>query len=107
MEDGGREFVFSGPSGAVTVCLIPNPSDAALRQAKLLCDGDLTFEVSHHREAINARSRVLRGGEVVGERTVHLGPSDTGAFLGEELRLVGRDEIYEAALRRAVAILDL
>ncbi len=107
MEDGGREFVFSGPSGAVTVHLIPNPSDAALRQAKLLCDGDLTFEVSRHREAINARSRVLRGGEMIGERTVHLGPSDTGAFLGEELRLVGRDEIYEAALRRAVEILDL
>ena len=106
-EDGGREFAFSGPSGPVTVRLIPNPSDAALRQARLLCDGDLTLEVSRHREATEARSCVLRGGEVVGERTVHIGPSDTGAFLGEELRLVGRDEVYEAALRRAVEILDL
>ena len=106
-QDGEREFVFSGPSGAVTVCLTPNPSDAALRRARLLCDGGLTFEVSRHREATDARSCVLRGDEMVGERTVHLGPSDTGAFLGEELRLVGRDEVYEAALRRAVEILDL
>ncbi len=104
-EDGGRELVFSGPSGEVTVRLTPNTSDAALRRARLLCDGGLTFEVSRHREATDARSCVLRGDEIVGERTVHLGPSDVGAFLGEELRLVGRDEVYEAALRRAVEIL--
>ena len=106
-QDGGREISFSGPSGMVTVRLSPNPSDVALRQTRLSCDGGLAFEVSRHKQAAEARSCVLRGEEVVGERTVHLGPSDTGALLGEELRLVGRDEVYEATLRRAVEILDL
>ena len=106
-EDGGRELAFSGPSGPVTVRLAPNPSEAALRRARLVCDGGLTFEVSRHREAADARSCVLRGDCLVGERTVHLGPSGVGALLGEELRLVGRDEVYEAALRRAVEILNL
>ncbi len=106
-EDGGRELAFSGPSGPVAIHLTPNESDAALRRVRLRCDGELTFEVSRGREAKHARSAVLRGDEVIGERTVHLGPSDTGALLGEELRLVGRDEVYEAALRRAVEILGL
>lgn len=106
-DDGGRELAFSGPSGTVTILLTPNDSDAALRRVRLRCDDGLTFEVSRHREASDARSAVLRGDELVGERTVHLGPSDTGALLGEELRLVGRDEVYEAALRRAVEILGL
>lgn len=106
--DGGvRELTFSGPSGPVVVRLTPNESDAALRRVRLLCDDGLSFEVSRHRESTAARSCVLRGEELVGERTVHLGPSDTGALLGEELRLVGRDEVYEAALRRAVEILSL
>ncbi|QIN80545.1 hypothetical protein GBA65_20810 [Rubrobacter marinus] len=104
-ENGGRELVFSGPSGPVTVRLTPNESDAALRRVRIFCDDEYTFEVSRSRESTDARSAVLRGDEVVGERTVHLGPSDTGALLGEELRLVGRDEVYEAALRRAVEIL--
>ena len=106
-EGGGREISFSGPSGTVTVLLTPNDSDAALRRVRLLCDGGFSFEVSRHRESTDARSCVLRDGEPIGERTVHLGPSDTGALLGEELRLVGRDEVYEAALRRAVEILNL
>lgn len=107
MEDGGRELVFSGPSGAVAVRLVPNESEAALRRVRLVCDDGLTFQVSRSsREATAARSAVLRGDDVVGERTVHLGPNDTGALLGEELRLVGRDEVYEAALRRAVEALD-
>ena len=73
----------------------------------LVAVDDLSFEVSRHRESTDARSAVLRGDELVGERTVHLGPSDTGALLGEELRLVGPDETYEAALRRAVEVMDL
>ena len=102
---GGHDLVLSGPSGEITVHLAPNDSDAAMRTVRLHCDGDLTFEVSRHREASEARSRVLRGEEVIGERTVHLGSSDTGAFLGEELRLVGPDEVYEASLRCAVELL--
>ncbi|CAA9471519.1 MAG: hypothetical protein AVDCRST_MAG25-2084 [uncultured Rubrobacteraceae bacterium] len=106
-DEGGRELTFAGPSGTVTVLLTPNDSDAALRTVRLRCDDGLSFEVSRHRESTDARSTVLRGDEPVGERTVHLGPSDTGALLGEELRLVARDEIYEAALHRAVEILNL
>lgn len=107
MGEGGRELTFSGPSGTVAVLLIPNDSDAALRRVRLSCDDDLSFEVSRHKESTDARSAVMRDDKLVGERTVHLGPSDTGALLGEELRLVGQDEVYEAALRRAVEIMDL
>lgn len=102
----GREFRFDGPSGEVTVELAPNASEATLRRVRLYSE-DLTFQVSRHRERAYAHSTVMRGEELLGERTVHLGSSDPGVLLGEELRLLGRDEPYESALKRTVEILDL
>ena len=102
----GRELHFSGPSGAVIVSMASNTSDAALRRVRLYSE-ELSFQVSRYKERTDARCTVMRGDELLGERTVHLGPSDAGALLGEELRLLGRDEVYESALKRAVEILDL
>ena len=49
----------------------------------------------------------MRGEDLVAERTVHLGSFDLGVLVGEELRFRGCDEVYEAALRAAVEVLDL
>jgi hypothetical protein len=48
---------------------------------------------------------VMRGDRLVGERTVYLGSSNVGILLGEELKILGRDETYESALKRAVEML--
>jgi hypothetical protein len=66
-----------------------------------------SFQVSRHRELSDARATIMRGESLCGERTVHLGGFDLGVLLGEELQYRGRDELYEAALRMAVEILDL
>jgi hypothetical protein len=50
---------------------------------------------------------VMRGDELVAERTVHLGSFDLGVLVGEELRYRGRDEALEGSLRKVVEILDL
>ena len=102
----GRVFHLTGPSGDVTVELILNTLDAALHRVRLH-SRELTFQIqaSSHGEHIDARSTVMRGDEPVGERTVHLGSSDPSVLLGEELRLLGRDETYESALERSVALL--
>jgi hypothetical protein len=49
----------------------------------------------------------MRGDKRISERTVHLGSSDVGVLLGEELKLLGRDETYESSLERVVKMLDL
>jgi hypothetical protein len=106
-EAGGiREFAFSGPSGGVTVVLDPGSTDASLRRVRLYGE-DLTFQVSRHRELSEARSTVMRGGDLLGERTVHLGFFDQDVIFGEELRFRGRDESYAAALHAVVEMLDL
>ena len=106
-EAGGiREFAFIGPSGRVTVALDPGSGDASLRRVRLYGE-DLTFQVSRHRELSEARSTVMHGGDLLGERTVHLGFFDQDVILGEELRFRGRDESYAAALRTVVEMLDL
>ncbi|HZC19262.1 MAG TPA: hypothetical protein VE225_06100, partial [Rubrobacteraceae bacterium] len=102
----GRMFRFDGPLGDVTVELSPNAPDTAPRRIRLY-SGELTFriEASRHGEHTDACSTVLRDGEPIGERTVHLGSSEPGVLLGEELQLLGRDETYESALERAVEML--
>jgi glucose-6-phosphate dehydrogenase assembly protein OpcA len=104
--EGGRAFRFAGPSGDVTVELVSNASGVVVSRVCLYSE-ELTFQIqtSRHGEHTGARSTVTRGAEPVGERTVHLGSPDTGTLLGEELRLLGRDETYESALERAVALL--
>ncbi len=99
--EGARVFLFDGPSGEVTVELARSALEAAVR----LYSGDLTFHVSRYEA--RARSTVMRGEELIGERTVHLGSSDVNVFLGEEFRLLDRDVTYEAAVKRAVEMLDL
>jgi glucose-6-phosphate dehydrogenase assembly protein OpcA len=104
----GRAFRFTGPSGDVTVELATGPPDAALDRVCLF-SGKFTFQVqiSHRGDRNDACSTVMRGDELVGERTANLGSSGPGALLGEELGFPVRDEIYESALRRAVELLDL
>ncbi len=108
----GREVTFAGPSGEVVVSLSPASPDARFRRVRLRSD-EYTYEVARNRDLSEARSTVRRndGGdgpdEVLGEIAVHLGHFDLGVILGEELRFRGRDEVYEAALRAAVEILDL
>lgn len=103
--EGGHEVRFSGPPGEVTVELTSQPPDATLRRIRLHTD-DLSFQVSRHREAGDARSTVMRDGEIIGERTVHLGAFNLGVLVGEELQYRGHDTNYEAALRVATEILS-
>jgi glucose-6-phosphate dehydrogenase assembly protein OpcA len=102
----GREIRFAGPSGELTTELSPNSPDARLRRVRLYSD-EYSFQVSRHRDLSDVRTTVMRGDELIGELTVHLGSFDLGVLLGEELRYRGRDTIYETALRTAVQILDL
>ncbi len=102
--DNGRRAEFSGPSENITVTLSKDSPDARLRRIRLHSEG-LSFQVSRHRDRLDARATVMRNGELVGERTVQLGGFDLGVLLGEELRYRGRDTAYEAALKSAVEVL--
>jgi glucose-6-phosphate dehydrogenase assembly protein OpcA len=103
---GGQDIEFSGPSGEISVALSPDSPDARLRRIRLYSP-DYSFQVSRHRDLSDVRTTVMRGDELLAERTVHLGSFDLGVLVGEELRYRGRDEAYEGALRKAVEILDL
>jgi glucose-6-phosphate dehydrogenase assembly protein OpcA len=102
----GREVRFAGPSGEVSAGMSPTSPDARFRQVRLYSD-DYGFGVARSRDLSEARTTVTRNDELLAERTVHLGHFDLGVLLGEELRYRGRDELYEAALRLAVEMLDL
>ncbi len=103
---GGRVLRFDGPSGGVTVELYRDAPETALRRVRLYSE-ELSFQVSRYGERTDARSTVMRGEELLGERTVNLGTSGVDVLLGEELRFLESDRTHEAALRRAVALLDL
>jgi glucose-6-phosphate dehydrogenase assembly protein OpcA len=102
----GQNIEFTGPSGRISVVLSPDSPDARLRRIRLYSPG-YSFQVSRHRELSDVRTTVMRGDELVAERTVHLGSFDLGVLVGEELRYRGRDEAFEGSLRAAVEILDL
>jgi glucose-6-phosphate dehydrogenase assembly protein OpcA len=102
----GQNIEFSGPSGRISVVLSPDSPDARLRRIRLYSP-EYSFQVSRHRELSDVRTTVMRGDELVAERTVHLGSFDLGVLVGEELRYRGRDEALEGSLRAAVEILDL
>jgi glucose-6-phosphate dehydrogenase assembly protein OpcA len=102
--DEGRVFYFTGPSGDVTLELISSASGTALGHIRLFCE-EFAFQISRHEEHADIHATVMRGAQLVGERTVYLGPLDTGVLLGEELKIQGRDGTYEAALERAVEML--
>ena len=102
----GQNIEFSGPSGRIFVDLSPDSPDARLRRIRLYSP-EYSFQVSRHRELSDVRTTVMRGDELLAERTVHLGSFDLGVLVGEELRYRGRDEAYEGALGKAVEILDL
>ena len=105
--DGDCQKVeFASPSGDISVALSPDSPDARLRRIRLY-SSDYSYQVSRHRELSDVRTTVMRGDELLAERTVHLGSFDLGVLVGEELRYRGRDEAYEGALRAAVEILDL
>ena len=106
-ESADRQNIeFSGPSGRIIVILSPDSPDARLRRIRLYSP-EHSFQVSRHRELSDVRTTVMRGDELLAERTVHLGSFDLGVLVGEELRYRGRDEAYEGSLRKAVEILDL
>jgi glucose-6-phosphate dehydrogenase assembly protein OpcA len=102
----GQSIEFSGPSGRIFVDLSPDSPDARLRRIRLYSP-EHSFQVSRHRELSDVRTTVMRGDELLAERTVHLGSFDLGVLVGEELRYRGCDKAYEGALRAAVEILDL
>ena len=102
----GQKIEFSGTSGDISVVLSPDSPDARLRRIRLYSE-EYSFQVSRHRELSDVRTTVMRGDELIAERTVHLGAFDLGVLVGEELRYRGRDETYEGSLRAAVEILDL
>ena len=106
LEGNHRRVRFDGPSGEVVAHLSPDSPDARLRRVRLR-SADHSFQVSRHRERREVKTTVMRGDDLVAERTVHLGHFDLGVLVGEELQFRGCDEIYEAALRAAVEILDL
>lgn len=99
----GRKLHFLGPAGEIVVAMDPNAPDTKLRRVRLYSD-ELSFQVSRHKELREARSTVMRGDDLVAERTVHLGSFDLGVLIGEELRYRGRDEVYEAALLVAAEV---
>ena len=105
--DGDHRTVrFDAPSGEVSAHLSPDSPDARLRRVRLR-SADHSYQVSRHREHREVKTTVMRGEELVAERTVHLGSFDLGVLVGEELQFRGCDETYEAALRAAVEVLDL
>jgi glucose-6-phosphate dehydrogenase assembly protein OpcA len=105
--DGGARLIeFSGPSGNISVELSPDSPDARLRRIRLYSE-EYSFQVSRHRELSDVRTTVMRGEDLLAERTVHIGSFDLGVLVGEELRYRGHDEAYEAALGAAVEVLDL
>ncbi|HET7271797.1 MAG TPA: glucose-6-phosphate dehydrogenase assembly protein OpcA [Rubrobacter sp.] len=101
-----RLLEFSGPSGTISVDLSPDSPDARLRRIRLYSE-EYSFQVSRHRELSDVRTTVMRGEDLLAERTVHLGSFDLGVLVGEELNYRGHDEAYEGALRAAVEVLDL
>lgn len=100
-----RTFRFDGPSGELTVELHRDEPGISLRRVRLYSE-ELSFQVSRHGERAEVRSTVMRGEELLGERTVHLGLSGVGGLLGEELRFPGRDKTLESTLKRVVRMLD-
>ena len=102
----GQNLEFSGPSGDISVELSPDSPDARLRRIRLYSE-EYSFQVSRHRDLSDVRTTVMRGDDLLAERTVHIGSFDLGVLVGEELGYRGHDEAYEAALRTAVEILDL
>jgi glucose-6-phosphate dehydrogenase assembly protein OpcA len=101
----GRKFRFDGPSGEGAVELYRDDTEIPLRRVRLYSE-ELSFQVSRYGEHADARSTVMRGEELLGERTVHLGSSGVGDLLGEELRFLGRDETHESALKSVVQMLN-
>ncbi len=102
----GRRIEYSAPSGTVSVELSAGSPDARLRRIRLYSE-EHSFQVSRHRELSDVRSTVMRGDELLAERTVHLGSFDLGVLVGEELGYRGHDEAYERALAAAVETLCL
>jgi len=102
----GRRVEFSGSSGDISVELSPDSPDARLRRIRPY-SGEYSLQVSRHRALSDVRTTVMRGDDLLAERTVHIGSFDLGVLVGEELGYRGHDEAYEAALRTAVEVLDL
>jgi glucose-6-phosphate dehydrogenase assembly protein OpcA len=103
----GRVFCFAGPSGDVIVELAPSASESVLSRIRIYSEGlTLQLQTSRKGKHTDARSTVTtREDEPIGERIVHLGSFDPSVLLGEELKLLGRDETYESALERAAEML--
>lgn len=104
----GREVRFGAPDGREVAVEIAEsaPPEEELRRVRLYA-GEYSFQVSRHRQLTDARTTVMRGGELLGERTVHLGTLDLTVLIGEELHYRGRDTAYESALRKATEVLRL
>jgi glucose-6-phosphate dehydrogenase assembly protein OpcA len=101
----GRAFRFDGPSGEVIVELCRDDPEISLRRVRLYSE-ELSFQVSRYGQRADARSTVMGGEELLGERTVHLGFSGVADLLSEELRFLGRDETHASALESVVKMLD-
>src|SRR5687767_1560371 len=87
----GQNIRFSGLSGDITVHLSPDSPDARLRRIRLYSE-DYSFQVSRHRALSEVRTTVMRGEDLLAERTVHIGSFDLGVLVGEEMGYRGHDE---------------
>jgi glucose-6-phosphate dehydrogenase assembly protein OpcA len=105
-ENGVRQILFEGPDGEVVVEVSGDSTDASLRRVRLY-GKDLSFQVSRHRELEEAASTVMRDGELIAQRTTHLGFFEPANILGEELRFRGHDRHYHGALTMAAKVLSL
>jgi glucose-6-phosphate dehydrogenase assembly protein OpcA len=102
-----REIHFDTPNGDDVVVEVSGDSeDASLRRVRLYGER-LSFQVSRHREREEAASTVMREGELIAQRTTHLGFFEPANILGEELRFRGDDRHYRGALSMAASILEL
>ncbi len=101
-----REFRFEGPSGDVTVELASDSLETALHRVRLYSE-EFSFQASRYGGRTGACSTVMRGEELLGERTVQLGSSGVDVLLGEELRFLKRDKTHESALKKVVEMIDL
>src|SRR4029453_5422216 len=84
---------FSGASGGISVELSPDSPDARLRRIRIYSE-EYSFQVSRHRALSDVRTTVMRGEDLLAERTVHIGSFDLGVLVGEEMGYRGHDEAY-------------
>lgn len=103
-----QQITFSGPAGEVSVELrkMESRDNGPLRRLRMETPG-AAFEISRRRDLSDAQATIEMNGQMVSRRRVYLGISPLSVHLQRELEILGRDNVYEAALKSAASILEL